>query len=122
MILHAISLAITMIPQAADSTDADKGSYLVRACQAYVRMVDSIPSKNLEIDAAYTGYCVGYMAGFVAGISDGPTKVCFNTASSATMARVYVAYMQKTPKLFDSDQRQGMKEALMDAYPCSSKP
>ena len=37
------------------------------------------------------------------------------------MTRIYVAYMQKNPKLLDQPKSLGLLDALMDAYPCQKK-
>jgi hypothetical protein len=38
-----------------------------------------------------------------------------------TLARVYVAYMEKHPKLLDAYKSEGLFDALVDAYPCPVK-
>jgi hypothetical protein len=43
-------------------------------------------------------------------------------ASDGTLSRIYVAYMQKNPKLLDEYKGTGLFLALRDAYPCPVKP
>ena len=38
-----------------------------------------------------------------------------------TIVRVYVAYMQKTPKEMDEDKHVGLLHAIVGAYPCPTK-
>jgi hypothetical protein len=44
--------------------------------------------------------------------------VCLAGATTGTIARVYVAYMQKNPKMFDVEKSVGLTNALIENYPC----
>ena len=52
------------------------------------------------------------------GLGFGKHHFCVKEASVATMTRIYVAYMQKNPKLLDHHKSEGLVLALADAYPC----
>jgi len=52
----------------------------------------------------------------------GSTGLCIKDARVGTIIRVYVAYMQKNPKLLDDLKIFGVIEAMKDSYSCSAKP
>ena len=64
--------------------------------------------------------CMNYIQGFVYAGTVG-RLFCAPNASNNTVARVYVAYMQKNPKLLDEPKGKGFLAAMVDAYPCPAK-
>ncbi len=95
----------------------DRGSNLFSTCKALVRILDSAPQKD---DATAANYCMGFIDGYVAG-ADTRRVVCAEGAARATLARVYVAYMEKNPRLLDGEKYAGLLLALAEAYPCKSR-
>jgi hypothetical protein len=91
------------------------GSALYAHCQEAVRILDN-PRAGGDLQSATE--CTAYIDGFS---ESGGTLFCTDSASVATMARIYVAYMQKYPKLLDQVKSLGLLDALMDAYPCHKK-
>lgn len=64
--------------------------------------------------------CVNYIQGFIdAGTLS--SKFCTEDATVATITRIYVAYMQKNPKLLDYRETIGLFLSLTDAFPCLTK-
>jgi hypothetical protein len=47
-----------------------------------------------------------------------PSTICLGGASMGTTIRVYVAYMDKNPKLMDEWMITGVGRALRENYPC----
>lgn len=48
----------------------------------------------------------------------GHSSICLGDASEGTMIRVYVAYMDRNPKLMDELMILGVVSSLHDSYPC----
>jgi hypothetical protein len=63
------------------------------------------------------GRCLGYLAGFADAAGE-RFGFCVKGTTTGTLARVYVAYMDKNPKLFDEPESVTVDFALADAYPC----
>lgn len=95
----------------------EQGAYLFHACQASIRVMDS-PTAT-ESDVSDGAFCSGYFHGF-GDYNDMNTgsSICLGGASVGTSIRVYVAYMEKNPKLLDDAMIIGVIQALKDAYPC----
>ncbi len=62
--------------------------------------------------------CTAYIDGFT---ESGNSLFCMDSSSVATVVRIYVAYMQKNPKLLDQPKSLGLLDALMGDYPCPTK-
>jgi hypothetical protein len=115
--LLAIALSLPA-PQAAPSNLL--GSALYRNCKADVRMMDSpTGGENADIDPANA--CIEYVSGFVDAFAVTHQICPPESASRGTIIRIYVAYMDKYPKLFDEDRAMGLWGALITAYPCATK-
>jgi len=112
--------ALAMFAQSSDAIPPNqRGSALYHNCKADVRMMDS-PTGGENADMEPAEMCLEYMAGFLDAIQiDG--SVCVNGASRGTVVRVYVAYMDNHPKLFDVERDLGLFAALLEAYPCPVK-
>jgi len=97
----------------------DTGSFLYHACLAELRVIDS-PSGGESTDKAQQPFCYAYTQGFVDGTNAEGKAFCLHGATAETVARVYVAYMEKNPKLFDLYKAEGLFRALGEAYPCGA--
>jgi hypothetical protein len=116
---------IFTFPAAASGQDQGPalGSDLVDQCKTYVRFTTSGSG-----DAFKAGECFGYINGFGDGtgsIAPLPPSAnwrgrgyCYTNASSVTLAKVYLAFMEKNPKYLDYDEGKTLLLALHDAYPC----
>jgi hypothetical protein len=116
---------VVAFPKTASSQDQTPvlGSDLVDQCKAYIRFTTSGSG-----DAFKAGECFGYINGFGDGtgsIAPLPPSVnwrgsgyCYTNASSVTLAKVYLAFMEKNPKYLDYDEGKTLLLALHDAYPC----
>ncbi len=113
-------LVLSMLPQAAVNVpENSRGQHLFRACQAVIRTIDD-PNAPMS-DFAAGSLCVGYIDGFTDGLEMAGRGLCLSGANLGTMARVYVAFMEKNPKLLDVEQSAGLAKSLMDSYPCKTK-
>jgi hypothetical protein len=92
-----------------------RGSALFAHCQEAVRIFDNVRAGG---DLQSATECTAYIDGFT---DSGNSLICTGDASVSTMTRIYVAYMQKNPKLLDQPKSLGLLESLMDAYPCRKK-
>jgi Rap1a immunity proteins len=97
----------------------DTGSFLYHACQAEIRVIDS-PTGGESVDKAQQPFCYAYIQGFVDGTNAEGKSFCLQSATAETVTRVYIAYMEKNPKLFDLYKAEGVFRALSDAYPCNA--
>lgn len=112
-------IALAMFAQQDKIQPFDLGSALYAQCQETLRVFDN--PRDMSTDLRSATSCSAYIDGFVDGLSFGKPLFCAKEASVATMARIYVAYMQKNPKLLDHYKSEGLMLALADAYPCSKK-
>jgi Rap1a immunity proteins len=78
------------------------------------------PTPN-ESDMRDGGYCLGYFRGFGDLNAMVGSSVCLDRASTGTVIRVYVAYMEKNPKYLDDAMVIGVIYALKDGYPCPAQ-
>jgi hypothetical protein len=95
-----------------------RGSELVSTCQAAIRMQDDPNGPAEDVERGLM--CMNYIQGFVYAGTLGK-EFCAQDASNYTIARVYVAYMRRNPKLLDDPKGKGFLAAMVDAYPCSAK-
>ncbi len=51
----------------------------------------------------------------------GDKTICAEGATVGTLSRVYVAYVEKNPKLMDEPKAAGLYEAFAIEYPCAIK-
>jgi len=97
----------------------DVGSVLFHSCQQTVRIMDT----DSQESSPASDYCVGYFEGMGDVIQFyGSTGLCFKDARVGTIIRVYVAYMEKNPKLLDDWKIGGVIAAMKDSYSCPVKP
>jgi hypothetical protein len=108
--LLAIALSAPTSPET-----RNLGSVLYAHCQEAVRILDN-PRALGDLQSATE--CTAYIDGFS---ESGGTLFCTDSASVATMTKVYIAYMQKHPKLLDQPKSLGLLDSLMDSYPCPKK-
>ena len=96
-----------------------QGSSLYRDCQAEVRLME-LPSltKAAQPDLIDGSYCVGFVNGFTGNLGSATDAICINGASTGSVVRAYVAFMEKNPKLLQEDRRVGLRLALKQAYAC----
>jgi hypothetical protein len=112
----AISLFAGSQPAPLPANNTQMGSYLLPKCKALLRSIDH---EQAQVGDGLDGiYCLGFVSGFVAGLNNDEDKVCAVGAVPNTIARVYVAYMEKNPKLLDTTSNIGLYFALKESYPC----
>jgi hypothetical protein len=101
------------------SPNRDLGSYIFHACQASIRFVDN-PDSATDADVRLSATCGDWLLGFTeAGAM--AKYFCPGTVTPATLARVYVSYLEKNPTLLDAPRGTAALMALSDAYPCQAK-
>jgi hypothetical protein len=96
------------------------GSGLYRNCKADIRTMDS-PDKVDRTDEDPADACIHYVSGFVEAFTMAHEICPTEEPSTGTVIRLYVAYMDKYPKLFDEHRAFGLRAALIDAYSCAPK-
>jgi Rap1a immunity proteins len=110
-----LALLLALAMQA--TPDLANGAALYSQCKAYVALVDK--TRSIDSDAMLdAGTCLGYISGFTDVVATGSSTVCLKPVTTATLVRVYIAYMDKNPKLFDESRKVTLALALTDAYPC----
>jgi hypothetical protein len=114
MIIPILALAALAAPQ----PDPSKGSGLYQECKSAIKLQDSSHDISDDIQGVA---CLSYVAGFIDGINRQEPHICFGKATGGTVARVYVAYMDKHPKLLDDAAVEGLELALVESYPCTTK-
>jgi hypothetical protein len=111
-------LLLAMIQQA-PLPDLHSASYLYESCKGAIRLQDD-PARGTEEDISLSDACTVYIAGFLDGVSLSRV-VCTDNPTMGTLARVYIAYMDKHPKQMESNRAQALFNALTDADPCRTK-
>ncbi len=97
-----------------------KGSGLYSDCKAYISFMEQTgPRKDYE-EVFSAGRCIGYVKGVAEGVK-ALKGACPVDATTITMIRVYLFFMESNPKLFDEAEPIGLSYALHDAYPCPAK-
>jgi hypothetical protein len=84
-----------------------------------VRMMDDPASQQTKTEMPSSTYCLGYIGGYIDGTNRLGEYVCVRSATLNTVVRVYVAFMQRNPKLMDEAKSLGVLLALKDSYSCS---
>jgi len=97
----------------------DRGSILYADCKSFVAVLDDTANQSYT-NALGGGRCAGYIEGMLDG-ANGLRGFCVGSATTGTIARVYVAYMDKNPKMFDEREGTGFMSALQETYPCPAK-
>jgi hypothetical protein len=99
-------------------TKSEDTSYdLYHACQDAVRYVDAPNSDR----PGRTDYCFGYFEGYTNVLSANSSSLCIGQARIGTLIRVYLAYMDKNPKLLDDPKLISVTYALKESYSCPTK-
>ena len=96
------------------TTSADTARELFGACKDAIRFMDAKGSG----DPGRADYCFGYFEGYANVATFDGSALCLGGARIGTMARVYVAYMEKNPKELDYPNVIGATEALKESYGC----
>lgn len=117
MVLLAMIMGSPAVP-----ADLSKGAHLYGSCQAAGRLGDDPSSTLAKAELASSTYCFGYIGGYIDGLNRLNEEVCVRGAGLDTLARVYVIYMQKNPKLMDEGRALGLLLALKDSYGCHKQP
>ena len=113
MLIPLLTLALYL-----PATDS-MGSALYRDCKADIRVMDSSTGgESSDLNPAED--CIQYVAGFTDALTISHQICPPDGVSRATLIRIYIAYMDKYPKLFDQDRAMGLWGALAGAYPCST--
>ncbi len=81
-------------------------------------MSDGPASAQAKAELASSTYCFGYLSGYIDGLNVLKEQVCVHGASLATIARVYVIYMQKNPTLMEKGRALGLLLSLKSSYGC----
>ena len=108
---------LAMVQQSNEILPMQKGSWLYAACKGAQRYSDAPRGHEPEEDSSNFDNCTSYIAGYIEsdnGISSCPP----DGASLGTMFRLYLAYMDKHPKLLDAYRISGIRSAMREAYPC----
>jgi len=113
-------LALAMLHQSTEIQAVQKGSWLYSACKGAQRYLDAPTGHKPEEDSSNFDNCTSYIAGFIEG-DNGIASCPPDEASLGTMLRLYLAYMDKNPKLLDNYRVLGLRTALREAYPCRQK-
>ncbi len=112
MVLIAIFLSV-MSPSV---PNINNGETLYHSCKAAIRLADD-PQRFPDSELPLTADCTAYLAGFGdAGTQYG--AFCLGTTTLLTLARVYVAYKDAHPTLFDKPQKLGVMGAFSESYSC----
>lgn len=104
--------------QVAVQADLSRGSHLYGSCQAAVRWSDDPASAQAKLELASSTYCFGYLGGYIDGLNVLKEQVCLRGASLNTIARVYVHYVQRNPKLMEESRALGLLLSLKSNYGC----
>lgn len=115
-VMLALPLALTLLQT--PEIDVQKAGALYSSCKAAIRLMDD-PSRVTVVDAHMSIECATYLSGFLDGTSINK-PFCDNDPTLATVARVYVAYMDKHPTKMELSRGQALFDSLRDAYPCRS--
>lgn len=118
-LVPALLLLLAPQPAASPGLQADTAE-LYQSCKAYTRVQEH---ENSHEDVYMAGYCSGYIKGYFAGVAllDGDRIVCASQASLPTLARVYTAYLDRHPRLFDQQPEVSFFGAMIESYPCPTK-
>ena len=95
------------------------GSSLYADCKSFVAVLDDTANQNHH-DTLGAGRCSGYIEGMLDG-ANGLRGFCVGSATLGTIARVYIAYMDKNHKMLDEREGAGFMSALQETYPCQAK-
>ena len=113
------ALALIAMMQKQPIPIPQRGSTLYAACLADVRIMEK--TSTIESDIAAANECADYMLGFSDALALTTAPICTDEPSLGTLVRIYVDYMQKHPKMMDSERRLGVYAAMLQAYPCPAK-
>ena len=111
MLLPALMLAAQFGPPG-----YGKGSQLYAQCKKYVSVTEQ-GSVNSQV--AFDG---GSCAGYISAMSDTLMTnhaFCPTNTTNGTLVRVYIAYIDKNPKMLDESRGNGVVAAFEDAFPCA---
>jgi len=118
MILPTIALAMMFAP----TEDLTTGTRLYHSCQSASRFAGDTSLGPTAEDISRVSECIAYISGVVDAMHlDNAPLFCTGNATVGTTVKVYVAYMDKNPKLLDERRIIGLAGALMDSYPCPVK-
>jgi Rap1a immunity proteins len=112
MIVPLLALAMT-------AGEVGKASRLYHSCKDLIAITDHTARKDAS-ETLEAGRCLGYVDGFIQGSFAHPFA-CSGEATNETIVRVYIAYMDKNPKLLDEIEGVTFLYAMKDAYPCPAK-
>ncbi len=117
LVLLSVMLSDMSSPCAAQTKSEDTSYDLYHACQDAIRFVDAPNSDK----PGRTDYCFGYFEGYTNVLSAHTSSLCIGRARIGTLIRVYLAYMDKNPKLLDDPKLIGVTYALKESYSCPTK-
>lgn len=114
-----VPILIFVLGTGQDAGHPMTGDELVQACRASVRILNG---EGREGDTLNAHFCASFVEGFISGLHVSDDKVCVRSEDNrATLVKVYVAYMDKNPRLLDSTADVGLYLALKEGYPCAAK-
>ena len=110
-----VLMAPQLRPESTPFKQFKKGDALFKTCQAAIRIQDKVPVAG---DVQNGAICGAYLLGFIDALDPRPFNICLPNPTFETIARVYVAYLEKNPKHMDSPISEVLLRSLIDAYPC----
>ncbi len=110
-----VSVLILALMQPA-LTDRERAERLYVDCKNAIRIMDS--SNGSDVYLGRSASCMDYIDGFVDGANISEQRICLHEASLLTLARVYVAFMDKNPTWMSEFRAFTLMASLQDAYPC----
>ena len=110
-----ILVSLLMALQTVHLSPSQRGSNLFDSCRGMIRQQNGSYDPK---DAVGAAECLGYLEATVE--LENMKRFCVKgDFSAATLARVYVLFMEKNPRYLDVLQAEGVIAALRDGYPCS---
>jgi hypothetical protein len=119
MLAPLLILALHLQIQTTEVPEIVRGTGLFQSCKGAIRWMDAPEAAKPRADDENFDNCTAYIGGFIEGraiVGCEPPDATFGT-----LARVYVAYMEKNPKLLDNFRFVGLQLAITDSYPCHLK-
>lgn len=113
------SLSVGASGQSANSgPNSSTGNFLYQKCRAVIRVVDAgdhVPDSDYVDSAKCVEYIEGFLDGYYLGAPSNSQVFCIpdKTTSFGVLARLYVQFMEKYPKLLDEDKQEGLVGMLI---------
>ena len=115
MIVPLLALAMIQAPNL--SPRELTGTWLNQACKGAIRWQNAPANAKSGADKENFDTCFAYIEGFLDGVMN-TRGICTYNGSFEVIVRVYVDYMDRTPKALDEHSSTGLRAALSRTYPC----